>query len=120
MTAPSFQVTEWNRVLDEWSIALQCPLCRTTMDSALCPSCAFEMANHNGILYALPPERVVYYERFIADYEYIRASEGRGSNGARYPHIGDEGKLVLRDGSAAKHRDRKAQHDEPQGQPGKV
>jgi SAM-dependent methyltransferase len=84
VTAPSFQVAEWNRVLDAWGIALQCPLCRTAMDSALCPSCAFEMANHNGILYALPPERVVYFERFIADYEYIRASEGRGSNGDNF------------------------------------
>jgi SAM-dependent methyltransferase len=42
------------------------------------------MANHHGILYALPPERVVYYERFIADYEYIRTSEGRGNNGDKF------------------------------------
>jgi SAM-dependent methyltransferase len=32
----------------------------------------------------LPPERHRHYAQFIADYERIRAAEGRGSNGADY------------------------------------
>jgi SAM-dependent methyltransferase len=32
-----------------------------------------------GIMHALPPDRVAHYARFIHDYEQIRAAEGRGS-----------------------------------------
>jgi SAM-dependent methyltransferase len=35
------------------------------------------MRAHNGIVYALPPDRVSHYACFIEDYEHIRAAEGR-------------------------------------------
>ena len=37
------------------------------------------MKLHDGIVYALPPDRAAYYARFISEYEEIRAAEGRGS-----------------------------------------
>jgi SAM-dependent methyltransferase len=43
-----------------------------------------EMRESNGIVHALRPERVEHYARFIAEYEHIRAEEGRGSNGADF------------------------------------
>jgi SAM-dependent methyltransferase len=33
----------------------------------------------NGIVTALPPERVSYYQSFVREYEHIRMAEGRGS-----------------------------------------
>ncbi|WP_255462363.1 class I SAM-dependent methyltransferase [Granulicella sp. WH15] len=38
----------------------------------------------NGIVHALPPARAAYYARFIADYEHIRAEEGRGSQSEEF------------------------------------
>lgn len=60
-------------------IRLKCPRCRTDMANFECPRCMFQMKVENGIVYALPSERLVYYAQFIADYERIRAAEGRGS-----------------------------------------
>ena len=37
------------------------------------------MSVNNGIVNALSPDRAAHYSRFIADYERIRAAEGRGS-----------------------------------------
>jgi SAM-dependent methyltransferase len=70
----------------------QCPRCGGTLDacagqdvSALtCNGCSFRLEQHQGIWLALPEERVSYYARFIADYEMIRAAEGRGSKSAPY------------------------------------
>jgi SAM-dependent methyltransferase len=42
------------------------------------------MEIHGGIVSALPPERLTYYTRFIADYERIRAAEGRGSQSEEF------------------------------------
>jgi SAM-dependent methyltransferase len=42
------------------------------------------MEIHNGIVRALPPERVAYYAKFIAEDERIRAAEGRGSEGEEF------------------------------------
>ncbi|MEI9979835.1 MAG: class I SAM-dependent methyltransferase [Edaphobacter sp.] len=60
-------------------VYLQCPRCKTGMDSLGCSECAFLMEIHDGIVHALRPERVAYYAQFIAEYEWIRAAEGRGS-----------------------------------------
>jgi hypothetical protein len=38
----------------------------------------------DGIWRALPAERMIYYEKFIRDYETIRQAEGRGSKDANY------------------------------------
>jgi SAM-dependent methyltransferase len=62
-------------------VRLQCPRCRTGIDGLDCKSCGFLMQVKDGIVYALPSERSTYYERFIEDYEFIRAAEGRGSEG---------------------------------------
>jgi SAM-dependent methyltransferase len=57
----------------------QCPRCKANIDRLECQFCGFKMRVDHGIVYALPPERSSYYARFIADYERIRAAEGRGS-----------------------------------------
>ena len=60
-------------------ILLRCPRCRADLDVDFCFTCGFYPRVRDGIVYALPPERAEYYARFIADYERIRAAEGRGS-----------------------------------------
>src|SRR5579859_3032123 len=60
-------------------IRLQCPCCRSNIDGLDCPSCGFKLRIIDEVVYALPPERIAHYTRFIADYERIRAAEGRGS-----------------------------------------
>jgi ubiquinone/menaquinone biosynthesis C-methylase UbiE len=67
-----------NRVT-QYAVQLRCPRCGADVDELTCTRCAFAMRLHNGIVHALPPERAAYYARFIADYESIRAAEGRGS-----------------------------------------
>jgi len=42
------------------------------------------MKENDGIVVALDPERLAYYANFIADYQHIRAAEGRGSPGNTY------------------------------------
>jgi SAM-dependent methyltransferase len=60
-------------------IQLLCLRCKAEIDGLQCPYCEFRMETRDGIVHALLPERVVYYARFIAEYERIRAAEGRGS-----------------------------------------
>jgi SAM-dependent methyltransferase len=62
-------------------IRLQCSRCKARIADLKCRSCGFAVRNVQGILHALPPERVVHYARFIEDYERIRNAEGRGSDG---------------------------------------
>lgn len=60
-------------------IQLLCPRCKADVDELRCPYCGFQMEIHNDIVHALSSDRVAYYAQFIADYERIRAAEGRGS-----------------------------------------
>ena len=60
-------------------IGIQCPRCRVAIQGLDCLLCGLQMLVHDGIVHALPPERSTHYEKFMADYERIRASEGRGS-----------------------------------------
>lgn len=60
-------------------VQLRCPRCKAEVDGLQCTSCKFRMEIHDGIVHALPPERFAYYAQFIAEYERIRAAEGRGS-----------------------------------------
>jgi SAM-dependent methyltransferase len=62
-------------------VRIQCPRCRTDMNGLDCPVCGFRMRISRGVVHALPPERSAHYARFMEDYERIRASEGRGSEG---------------------------------------
>lgn len=61
------------------SIRLQCPRCRTDGIRSDCLLCGFQLRNSDGIIEALPPERIPHYVRFIEEYERIRFAEGRGS-----------------------------------------
>ena len=65
-------------------VQLLCPRCKAEVDGLQCSYCQFEMEIHNGIVRALPPERLAYYAKFIAEDERIRAAEGRGSEGAEF------------------------------------
>jgi SAM-dependent methyltransferase len=48
-------------------------------DALACPRCRFRLSSEEGIWRALPRERLEYFERFIHEYESVRAFEGRGS-----------------------------------------
>src|ERR1043165_3157980 len=66
-----------------------CPRCRTKLemkapDRLTCPKDALEFWKVDGIWRFLLPESEAHYSRFIADYESIRRSEGRGSPSADY------------------------------------
>jgi SAM-dependent methyltransferase len=74
---------------------LQCPQCRTPVgvlrpDDFLpefvysCVNCCFQMVNDNGIWKALPPTRVLYFARFMLEYQTVREAEGRGSDNPEY------------------------------------
>jgi SAM-dependent methyltransferase len=77
-------------------LALHCPSCGYSLgtisygapmllDNGLrCPNCAFFLTNDQGIWKALPPERQRYYERFLMEYQIVRAAEGRGSDEASF------------------------------------
>lgn len=73
-------------------VTFQCPNCGGSLEaregeaelSLPCEGCHFRLDTHEGIWRALPQERARYYSRFIADYEMIRAAEGRGSQNAEY------------------------------------
>jgi SAM-dependent methyltransferase/predicted RNA-binding Zn-ribbon protein involved in translation (DUF1610 family) len=76
-------------------LAVQCPRCGalvTELDRSresqgeklLCSNCLFQITRHDGIWNALPPERETHYGPFIADYEKIRAAEGRGSRNPEF------------------------------------
>ncbi len=53
------------------------------------------MKEKDGIVLALAPDRLAYYAEFVADYERIRAAEGRGSGEKSYylalPHTDTTG-----------------------------
>src|SRR5271163_1604816 len=76
-------------------LKLQCPRCRERIgylsetspsDSSelLCLACGFNLRCEHGIWKALLPERQTYFARFMQDYEFIRAAEGRGSASPEY------------------------------------
>ena len=49
-----------------------------------CAACGFSLQCVDGIWHALAPDRAYYYDRFIHEYEAIRAAEGRGSDSPNY------------------------------------
>ena len=59
--------------LDE-DLRFACPQCQVILKTDCCHSCGFLLKWRDGILHALPPARKAYYERFIEDYERIRAA----------------------------------------------
>jgi SAM-dependent methyltransferase len=66
-----------------------CPRCQTRLernapDRVTCPKDGLEFWQVDGIWRFLLPESEAHYTRFIADYESVRRSEGRGSTSANY------------------------------------
>jgi SAM-dependent methyltransferase len=50
----------------------------------VCPSCATTTQYRDGIWRALSPQRINHFRKFIAEYESIRAAEGRGCTQSKY------------------------------------
>jgi SAM-dependent methyltransferase len=73
-------------------LELLCPRCGGGMEPRIssngsafaCSQCLFLLRCQDGIWRALPEERLDYFAPFMADYQMIRAAEGRGSNTAQY------------------------------------
>jgi SAM-dependent methyltransferase len=76
-------------------LKLRCPRCGERIGSLSetspsnsselpCLACLFNLRCEHGIWKALLPERQSYFTRFMRDYEFIRAAEGRGSAGPEY------------------------------------
>lgn len=72
-------------------LELQCPCCRSMelcpasqRSTLVCNRCRFALTLQDGIWRALPEERLAYFFQFMADYQMIRAAEGRGGNTADY------------------------------------
>jgi SAM-dependent methyltransferase len=77
----------------QMSLALQCPRCivplrdssaDTKYSASVCPVCKSSFPCIDGIWRCLTSDRVAHYAPFIADYESIRAAEGRGSGDDAY------------------------------------
>jgi SAM-dependent methyltransferase len=67
------------------AVRLRCPLCKGSLSAERrCTSCNFLLKEKDGIVRALDPDRLAHYAGFIADYEHIRAAEGRGSRDKSY------------------------------------
>ena len=69
-------------------LQLRCPACAYPLGNLAaafdgaglsCGQCEFALVSEKGIWKALRPHRYAYFEKFIHDYETVRASEGRGS-----------------------------------------
>ena len=66
-----------------------CPRCqakleRSAPDRVTCPQDGLEFRKEDGIWRFLLPESEAHYTSFVADYEAVRRSEGRGSASANY------------------------------------
>jgi SAM-dependent methyltransferase len=86
-TQPAIDTSPVRRAADAATLAdlrLRCPRCRTSIDTLDCPACGFAIVIDDGIAHALAPESAARHARFIADYERIRAAEGRGSASADF------------------------------------
>ena len=78
----------WDVTLLCWqcgaSLAELTPETRTGSGLRACQSCTMTTQYKNGIWRTLSPNRVDHFRRFIAEYELIRAAEGRGSSQPEY------------------------------------
>jgi SAM-dependent methyltransferase len=78
-----------------WGVRLRCPRCYGHFDRisqpnsagecwGRCSSCFFLLGTKNGIWKTVTPERESYFQRFIQEYQIVRAAEGRGSQSPEY------------------------------------
>jgi SAM-dependent methyltransferase len=76
-------------------LGIGCPQCRTLVGRIregnaaagslfTCPNCLFQLHRVEGIWRALLPARAAHFERFLREYQAVRAAEGRGSDNADY------------------------------------
>lgn len=73
------------------ALRLRCPRCARSMGDLAhaqvairCSHCKIDLPQERGVWKALLPERAAYFSRFVEDYQFIRASEGRGSTSDDY------------------------------------
>jgi SAM-dependent methyltransferase len=66
------------------SLAEMSPQTRTGSRTLVCRSCRATTQYRDSIWCALSPERINHFRKFIAEYEFIRAAEGRGSTQPEY------------------------------------
>jgi len=70
------------------TFALCCWCCRAALDPQvsrrLCARCGAVTLEEDGIWRSLSPRLTQSFERFVAEYEFIRQAERRGSNDAAY------------------------------------
>jgi SAM-dependent methyltransferase len=83
-------------VLPAEALGIRCPACFKSLgalkrtapslfDIGLrCSACSMQIRNQKGIWTALVPEREQRFQQFIKEYQFVRASEGRGSDTADY------------------------------------
>jgi SAM-dependent methyltransferase len=71
---------------EKMSIQLRCPRCSSSLGdlrqestTIACSRCKVNIPCEHGVWRALLPEREAHFSRFVEDYQFIRASEGRGS-----------------------------------------
>ena len=76
---------------DTRTVRLRCPRCGHGFANGVtasipwtCPGCGFAILEVKGILRALTQESTAQFERFVRDYEVVRAKEGWGSQTADY------------------------------------
>lgn len=70
-------------------VELQCPACRQALGRVVqgqvtCHGCGFKIMEAGGIHRALADDRVLYFRRFMREYQSIRQKEGRGSGSPEY------------------------------------
>jgi SAM-dependent methyltransferase len=72
-------------------IQLRCPRCGNSIGglpgdhhTRTCSHCKMNTTCRRGVWQALLPERETYFARFVEDYQFIRAAEGRGSTNHDY------------------------------------
>jgi SAM-dependent methyltransferase len=65
-------------------LAEMTPETRTGSGERVCPDCATTTEYIDGIWRSLSPQRTDHFRDFIAEYEFIRSAEGRGSMYSEY------------------------------------
>jgi SAM-dependent methyltransferase len=65
-------------------LAEMTPETRTGSGVRVCPGCKTTTQYINGIWHSLSPQGINHFRDFIAEYEFIRSAEGRGSTYSEY------------------------------------
>lgn len=95
MTAAAIAPIRTSRHAESKSVNLICSRCRSSVvadldnfsvedDAVACESCGAVTRIVDGIWRTLSAERSLFYDRFVADYEFVRNAEGRGSHDSSY------------------------------------